>query len=494
MLATGRSAEVIWEVKMIDLGDGNSIDGYDKINVILGKNGSGKSTLLRLMDSRLSGEDKCIRYITPERGGELTYDGSIETQRSQNPNWLFKTRRKNRWEHFRQSSVAEFRNLETLVLRSIESVPEIRATDFSFDAEVGRINGVLERVKLVRSDTAGFDIVRKDNGQKANASELSSGESELISLAVEILLFAYLCKQEKYRDKENWLLLDEPDVHLHPDLQQRLMELLVSSIGDSNGRVVIATHSTSILSSLCNMSDAVRVGLKHFGPNALVFQSVDEPMRSVLPMFGAHPLSNVFNEKPPLIVEGEDDERIWQAAVRSSQGRIALYPCVAGDIQSMNRYEVAARDLIQSVYDNAKAFSLRDRDNDEYEIDDLGPVVRCRLNCRNAENLIVTDDVLTDLGTDWNTLLAALEKWIADNPDHPCYATSSAFRDSNWDRRNFQLKAIRMLLVGLTGSNKPWEVAVGQAIARLPERRFNGEHSLQSYIGAKALEVFGLMA
>ena len=73
---------------MIDLGDGNRICGYGDINVILGKNGSGKSTLLRLLDTKLSGDSCCIRYITPERGGQLIYDGSIEANRSQIINWF----------------------------------------------------------------------------------------------------------------------------------------------------------------------------------------------------------------------------------------------------------------------------------------------------------------------------------------------------------------------------------------------------------------------
>ena len=479
---------------MIDFGNGNSIEGYDKINVILGKNGSGKSTLLRLMDQRLSNGQACVRYITPERGGELTYDGNIETNRSNNPQWMTNTRRKNRWEQFRQSSVAEFRNLETLVLRSIESDPEIRATDFSFDTEIEQINQVLDRVRIVRADAAGFQIRHKHEDRDVAASELSSGESELISLAVEVVYFSYLCKQEKYREQENWLLLDEPDVHLHPDLQYRLMQLLESSTREVNGRVALATHSTSILAALCRMSSGVRIGLKHFGPTALVFRSVDDAMRSVLPMFGAHPLSNVFNERPPLIVEGEDDERVWQSAVRSSNGRLSLYPCVASSIQSMNQYEEAAHGLIESVYDNAKAYSLRDRDDQPYEIDDLGSVIRMRLSCRNAENLIVTDDVLDELGTDWPSLQVSVEKWIADNPIHSRFTSAEAFQDSGWDRKNFQLKDLRMVIVGITGSTKPWEVAVGQAIAKMDQNRFTGEHSLADYLGEKAVTHLSLIA
>ena len=471
---------------MLDLANGNSIDGYDQLNVILGKNGSGKSTLLRLIDSALQNTQSCIRYITPERGGQLTFDGGVETARASDPNWMIGQRRKNRWEQFRQSSVAEFRNLETLVLRSIESDPEVRATDFKFDTEVERINEVLDRVQIKRSDGAGFDLTVKGSEEAANVRDLSSGESELISLAIEVLYFAYLCQQEKYANTDNWLLLDEPDVHLHPDLQHRLMSLLVHSIGKTNGRVVIATHSTSILSSLCGLSDDVRIGMKEFGAQNIVFEEIEDAMRSVLPMFGAHPLSNIFNEKPPLIVEGEDDERIWQAAFRSSQGRISIYPCVAGNVQSMNEYETAARKILESVYDDAIAHSVRDGDDtQEDEIDDVGSVRRYRLRCRSAENLIVTDEVLEVLGTDWETLQAGLVKWIEDNPQHVRHAEVRAFQASGWDRRNHPLKDLRMLIVGITGSSKPWEVATGQAIAGLKDSPHNGENCLRNFLGEK---------
>jgi hypothetical protein len=210
-------------------------------------------------------------------------------------------------------------------------------------------------------------------------------------------------------------------------------------------------------------------------------------------MFGAHPLSNIFNQKPPLILEGEDDERIWQTAVKSSRGRIAVYPCVAGDVQSMNAYERAAANLIDSVYENAKAFSLRDRDEDPYEIDDMGSVIRARLNCRAAENLLVTDDALAELETDWVDLQSALEKWIGDNVAHSRRKDASAFRDSGWDRRNFGLKGLRMVIVGITGSTKPWEVAVGQAISKLSQSKLRGPDCLADYLGPKIVQSLKLL-
>jgi hypothetical protein len=116
-----------------------------------------------------------------------------------------------------------------------------------------------------------------------------------------------------------------------------------------------------------------------------------------------------------------------------------------------------------------------------------------RLSCRNAENLIVTDDVLAELETDWAALQAGLVKWIADNPSHSRIASATAFRDGEWDRKHAHLKDLRMVIVGITGSTKPWEVAVGQSIAGMNEKRFSGDHSLQDYLGEKAVQELGLI-
>ncbi len=422
------------------------------------------------------------------------YEGAIETNLARDPNWLGYSRRGNQFENFRESSVYQFRNLEALVLRTIEKDEEIRNSSFTFDEEIKKINSVLDRVKLERSDSPGVDLRTKNGEQPQKVTELSSGESELVSLAIEILCFSHLCKTDKYREQENWLLLDEPDVHLHPDLQNRLMRLLVSCMKDANAKVAIATHSTTILSSLLASNVDVRIGLMQIDSKGLEFQSANPVWKAILPMFGAHPLSNIFNEKPPLIVEGEDDERIWQAAIRHSQGRVSVYPCVAGDVQTMNEYEQTASALVKSVYEHARAFSLRDGDGCKDEIGDLDVVTRFRLRCRNAENLIVSDDVLEELESDWSTLQTKLEKWIQDNQGHPQYEDAKKFQEEGWNRKQSQLKNLRNVIVSIAGSTKPWEVAVGRAIAGLSKKeRSTSEHCLAKYLGDKLVDELGLL-
>ena len=477
----------------ITLDNGSSLANLQKFNVLLGKNGSGKSTLLRAVDKKYATESRLVRYITPERGGTLRYEGSIETNEGNVPNWLDNQRRNNQFQQFRQSSVLNFRRLEIQVLRSIEAEPEVRASNFTFESEIKKINELLDRISLRRADAQSFEILDQKSKTVLDPNTLSSGESELISLAVEILLFARLCSLPKYNSYTNWLLMDEPDVHLHPDLQYRLMKLIVNAIsGIDNARILIATHSTSILSALISEAKGLQVGFKTSGEKQIQFEPATEVLQDILPMFGAHPLSSVFNERPILIVEGEDDERIWSQAIRSSQGRLKIYPCVAGDIQSMDTYETEANRVLGAIYDGGKGFSIRDKDEAREEIGDVGKIIRARLSCRAAENLLLSDDVLELLETDWSNLVTEMENWLTSNRGHVRHDDVATFKKGGWKRKSHNIKSIRNLIVGLSGSSKPWEIAVGQAISNLPKSKHTGTNCLSNYLGKKVVDMLNL--
>jgi energy-coupling factor transporter ATP-binding protein EcfA2 len=479
---------------MVEVFNGYELHDVGQINVILGKNGSGKSTLLRAFEGniRRSGNGAYVRYITPERGGTLNREGNVETNISNNPNWLADVRGRNRFEQFRETSAAEFVRLETLVLRKIEKSPELRANAaYTFDTVVEEMNTLLENVELFRSPGGGFGVRNKGTTALRENQTLSSGESELISLAIEFLSFAFVAELAEHAGKDNWLLIDEPDVHLHPDLQQRLMALLARAAKGKPFKICISTHSTSIVSSLAEEGE-LRVAFMGRGQKSLAFEKAGSALKAVMPIFGSHPLSNVFNQMPVLLVEGEDDERIWQQAVRTSSGKISVWPCAAGAIQNLNEYELKARSVLNAVYDNAIAFSLRDRDDHPYDIDDLAPVMRARLQCRTAENLLLSDDVLQFLGVTWDNLKERLEAWMGQYPDHQSHAAVAALREAGWNRRDANVKAIRNLVVTLADSQKPWEVAVGQAIAGLKVNAPQGENSLTDFLGPKVVAALSL--
>ncbi len=472
--------------------DISNVSGYtlrnlNKINIVLGKNGCGKSTLLRLVEQRLSGQPQTYgktKYITPERGGSLIYEAGIEQALTNDINWLSGQRRGNQSSNFRQQSVAQYKKLEILVLREIENGKR-DDKEYTFDLYVNKINSLLDNIEIKRHDAA-FKIYRKGTTSEFNASTISSGESELISLGIECLIF----NRECISDKENILFLDEPDVHLHPDLQVRLMHFLKDLISENSFKILIATHSTAILGALESYNDT-HLAFMAFDQKELDFKAISAVYRKVLPVFGAHPLSNIFNEAPILLVEGEDDERIWQQAVRSSGGKIKIYPCSVDSVNSMNDFEKEAQKIIQTVYDKAKGYSLRDKDDSTEEITDLLPIVRMKLSCRNAENLLLADEVLTALSITWDQVKERIETWLSANAQHSHFSVMNGFKNGGYDRKNHDIKEIRNDLMGIIGSAKPWEVVVGQTIASLirnDNTNFDEDGKMLSCLGKKVAE------
>ena len=468
--------------------DISSINGYtlrdfNKINIVLGKNGCGKSTLLRQIEQGLAGQNGYgkTKYITPERGGSLVYEAGIEQGISSNVNYLPEQRRKNLAPSFRQQSVSQYRKLKDLVLEEFE----LDQTKSKFDPYVEKINSLLDNIEIRRYDVA-FKIFIKDTETEINAETISSGESELISLGIECLTFT----KELVRDSENIIFLDEPDVHLHPDLQVRLMHFLKKLADESNFKILIATHSTAILGALESYADT-HLAFMAFGQKELNFKTVSSVYRKILPVFGAHPLSNVFNENPIMLVEGEDDERIWQQVVRSSDGKIKIYPCSVDSVSRMNDFEQETQKIIQTVYDDAKGYSLRDKDDGTETIDDLLPIVRMKLSCRNAENLLLSDETLGNLNITWDQLKMRLDAWIDANKGHSHYSTMQGFRSGGYDRKGYDIKEIRNYLMGIIGRPKPWEVVVGQTIANLVwdgSDDFSKEGKMLAYLGKKVVD------
>lgn len=450
-----------------------------QITVLIGKNGSGKSSLLRQLDAR---QDLETKYISPERGGSLKYDPNVDNNIRANANWLVQTRRKNRFDHFREQSAAQFRNLETAILREIEKdLSKRKDLDYTFDSTLETINKLLPAIKLVRSDQ-GFAIETKKN-EHVDEDAISSGEAELIALAIEVLTFSRDSRAKKI------LLLDEPDVHLHPDLQHRLARFCVQLAHEFNFKMVVATHSTAIFSGLSEadrlqvvpITDKRQTDYHPFVP--------DDVSKQLLPVFGTHPLAEHFNERPILLVEGEDDRRVIEQMVRSSNGRFNYSPSVVGGIQNMAKWENWLNEFLPAIYDEPIAFSLRDLDDTEgTAIDDLQYVRRARLNCYAIENLLVTSDSLTAHGVTELAFQETIQAWLNARPNHQCAGSLTEFLNHFSERRTRTIKDIRNVLCALLGSAKPWEVEVGQLLAHGDLKTGDGEHCLFNYLGRQCAE------
>jgi ABC-type branched-subunit amino acid transport system ATPase component len=460
----------------------------NNINIIMGRNGAGKSRFLRDIEEMTSRSKQLFyaRYVSPERAGSFKRDGNVLTNMSNNPDWLRQTRAVNQASNFKAASAMLFREAETLYLRRLASTPEIRmdqARNFETD-RLSKVNQLLTNISLEMGN-ADFEFRSLADGETISPDGISSGESEAVALATEILYFFDTIDSTKF----NVLLLDEPDVHLHPDLQARLGKLIIAMLDEFKNHadsiaICLSTHSSPLVCSLAD-SEYVSIGTKSFAVDTVELKPARAELRKVAPFFG-HPLSLSLSEDAALILEGEDDERVWQQAARTSQGRIKVFPVLAGSVDQQGDLETFCVDLLGTLYDNPVAFSLRDGDGVVGQpLEHRPPIKRYRLQCYAIENILLTDGCLAVMGTTWEGFVAAATKWAEENTEHPDGTLVKELAGSEDRLRHKKIKKIRQLVCAVLECKKPWEVVVGQAIGALTSEDLANSNMLVAFLGSE---------
>lgn len=441
-----------------------ALKDVNRINVILGRNGAGKSQFLRGLDLGMCQAPTNFRvsYVTPERAGTFQRDAGIEANAANHATWATDTRRANQASGFKSMSHLALRNAERAYLVKLEDI-DARGKSFQRDC-LDPISRMLSNVSIVRGEMD-FEFVTA-TGITVKAHELSSGESETIALAAEVLSF--LSSLDK--NKTNVLLLDEPDVHQHPDLQARFGQYLLDKMNrlDEAERekvvICIATHSTPLVCALAS-SDMTSIGTKEYDSATVTMEVPGDTLRKVGPFFG-HPLSMSLSTDPMLILEGEDDERAWQQAARTSQGKIRLFPVLATSVDQQSELETFTDRMLTAICDTPLAYSLRDGDGTAGPLSKVGCVVRFRLQCYAIENTLLTTECLAKMKIDsWADFETKTATWIAANAGHRAIPQLKELLASADRLRNVKIKDIRNIILAITETKKPWEVIVGQALA-----------------------------
>ncbi len=465
------AADLIAEIKTNKF----TLSGLSRINVLLGRNGCGKSTMLQSIDQEQLDQFTRKRYISPERAGSLLYNPTIDGNIRSNDGWLSNDRRKNQTPNFKIQSASNFMNLRMKVLHRFH---DTMLQQDRLDPILESLNSLLDNIEFQLTDTD-FEFVSRTSKEKIPSSKISSGESELAALAIEVIDFCHSAKTTK-----SILLLDEPDVHIHPDLQKRFISFLFKQLQDTACQVILCTHSTAIVSALSALNGA-NIAFMRPQQNDISFNPISDSFGKIVPIFGAHPLTQVFNDDPPIIVEGEDDERIWVTVVRSAQGKVRLFPVVAGDKCKLTQLEREVLSILPAIYENPKCFSLRDGDGNDGVLAHDDFLNRYRLGCYAAENLLLTDDVIERQNLTWEALKVKLQDWLHRNSEHPKYESMKSFESTSFNRKTANIKDLRLIIIDLLNETKPWEVVVGQAIAQCVVKRLfqDSEFSLKEALG-----------
>ena len=112
---------------------------------------------------------------------------------------------------------------------------------------VNEINGIFNileldvKLKGFSKDEKTMPIFENSAGEEFDINDLSSGEKQLFLRTLSIKML---------EPKNSIILIDEPELSLHPKWQQKIIEVY-KKIGENN-QIIVATHSPHILGSVSN--------------------------------------------------------------------------------------------------------------------------------------------------------------------------------------------------------------------------------------------------
>lgn len=225
------------------LGGGQwSLHGLTEVTVLFGKNGSGKSVMLRnWRNSDLSS----VHYVVPERTGEMDFQAGY-LQEESDPQRRSNSAQRNFVTDYRRRIVGRIQSY--FLTRGNTRGSTVPPGD---PGEIEQlVSSLLPDFELfLVGEFPPYRLQRIESGEQiVKVDQLSSGEAQLITLGLDILILAALWEIQKTHPRI--MLVDEPDAHLHPDLLSRLADFLLHVAKRFSLQIVIATHSTGLLSAL----------------------------------------------------------------------------------------------------------------------------------------------------------------------------------------------------------------------------------------------------
>ena len=119
------------------------------------------------------------------------------------------------------------------------------------------------------------------------------------------------------------------------------------------------------------------------------------------------------------------------------------------------------------------------------EIEDIGCVIRTRLNCYAIENILLANECLETHGYSPEEFCVKIQQWAELNPEHQTTEELTSLRENFDQRRTTKIKDLRNIILALLGTSKPWEVLVGQLIVNNIAAKSTDANSLHTYLGEK---------
>lgn len=457
-------------------GESWNLSGLNSVTVLFGKNGSGKSVLMRAWNQS---DVDSVHYVVPERTGELSYQ----------PNYLSHqlTGQQRRGQGERNFNTEYRRHVIARVQAYFAARGNVRGDRLPGDpGDLEKLLGQLVpdfEVELRGTGNPPYEFKRASTDQViSNINDISSGEAQLIMLGLDVLTIAGIWEVEG-KDRRI-VLIDEPDAHIHPDLQVRFADFLVAVAEKFKLQIVVATHSTTLMAALGQFgSEGTSVLYLDRTKSDFKAESFTSIMKELASCLGGHALMGPLFGVPMLLVEGDDDYRIWSQIPRHHKVNFAVLPSHGEEIK---KYQRTLEKLFASLREEGSplaGYALIDSDKGKPQPSEHHPqnhIKFIQLACHESENLYLCDEVLADLKIDWEDASRKIVEKAAE------YGNKSEILSGakEWNRKTQDIKdVINEVSKIIDTKNVHWTIRVAKAIGRA---RPSGQ--LEDFLGQEIIE------
>ena len=272
------------------------------INVILGANGSGKSTFLRELRDHFFNQLSEGKVVYIEGGRTITIRDVLQLTNNPNIANANNENKRNITLANRMNSALVSMDKKEVHLKSLHSdevtkwiaggkvgdCPNLKPTPL--DRLFDMFNELFPQIKIIfKRDHSRFLAIKND--EKYGPSGFSDGEKQVFSILADLT---------ELDDSNKLIIVDEPELNLHPELAERLWTLLENEFPDIS--FIYATHSISF--ALRENVDKVYV-LSNDSKNITSFSGFDDlPRNEINSFLGSLP--GILSTNKVVVTEGHD--------------------------------------------------------------------------------------------------------------------------------------------------------------------------------------------
>lgn len=228
--------------------------------------------------------------------------------------------------------------------------------------------------------------IKDSTGNILPFSSLSSGEQEVVKVVFDIT---------RKNIKHSVIIVDEPELHLHPTLTFKLIETL-KTIGDRTNQFIFLTHSADLISTYYSTGNVYFIDSLQTGTNqAHKLSELNHTHKEVVQLIGEN-LGLFAVGKKLIFVEGENasiDRLTYHAIAQKYLPEAKIIP--VGSVENLVTLNALEGEIRNAIF-GIELFMIRDRDglSDQQILNiEASGRIKC-LKKRHLENYFLDPEIL----------------------------------------------------------------------------------------------------